>query len=265
MYEWDVGNRKSWKWTKMLGGGNKILGRGSHKKCNRSSYRIVETPKNTNTPFLYTLFQSWEILFAWSYAARNLKIPVICAWSEFDVVVLLAVGRWLVSVSWYLTTSPGCNQRNSWSEFVVVVVVLLAASGWLVSVSWYLTTSPGCNQRNSWSEFVVVVVVLLAASGWLVSVSWYLTTSPGCNQRNSPQHRHAYSTPHDTVHWSRRDRSCGTQKCSQVSQVKPISDQRCSWNKHYSWYYSRCRTCQDGQNIIVLGIVLGACSDTIST
>ena len=231
MYEWDVGNRKSWKWTKMLGGGNKILGRGSHKKCNRSSYRIVETPKNTNTPFLYTLFQSWEILFAWSYAARNLKIPVICAWSEFDVVVLLAVGRWLVSVSWYLTTSPGCNQRNSWPEFVVVVVVLLAASGWLVSVSWYPTTSPGCNQRNS------------------------------------PQHRHAYSTPHDTVHWSRRDRSCGTQKCSQVSQVKPISDQRCSWNKHYSWYYSRCRTYQDGQNIIVLsyGIVLGACSDTIST
>ena len=229
MYEWDVANRKSWKWTKMLVGGNKILGRGSHKKCNRSSYRIVETPKNTNTPFLYTLFQSWEILFAWSYAARNLKIPVICAWSEFDVVVLLAVGRWLVSVSWYLTTSPGCNQRNSWSEFVVVVVVLLAASGWLVSVSWYPTTSPGCNQRNS------------------------------------PQHRHAYSTPHDTVHWSRRDRSCGTQKCSQVSQVKPISDQRCSWNKHYSWYYSRCRTYQDGQNIIVLGIVLGACSDTIST
>ena len=229
MYEWGVGNRKSWKWTKMLVGGNKILGRGSHKKCNRSSYRIVETPKNTNTPFLYTLFQSWEILFAWSYAARNLKIPVICAWSEFDVVVLLAVGRWLVSVSWYLTTSPGCNQRNSWSEFVVVVVVLLAASGWLVSVSWYPTTSPGCNQRNS------------------------------------PQHRHAYSTPHDTVHWSRTDRSCGTQKCSQVSQVKPISDQRCSWNKHYSWYYSRCRTYQDGQNIIVLGIVLGACSDTIST
>ena len=202
MYEWDVGNRKSWKWTKMLGGGNKILGRGSRKKCNRSSYRIVETPKNTNTPFLYTLFQFWEILFAWSYAARNLKIPVICAWSEFDVVVLLAVGRWLVSVSWYLTTSPGCNQRNSWSEFIVVVVVLLAASGWLVSVSWYPTTSPGCNQRNS------------------------------------PQHRHAYSTPHDTVHWSRRDRSCGTQKCSQVSQVKPISDQWCSWNKHYSWYYS---------------------------
>ena len=35
----------------MLGGGNKILGRGSRKKCNRSSYRIVETPKNTNTPF----------------------------------------------------------------------------------------------------------------------------------------------------------------------------------------------------------------------
>ena len=29
--------------------------------------------------FLYTLFQFWEILFAWSYAARNLKIPVICA------------------------------------------------------------------------------------------------------------------------------------------------------------------------------------------
>ena len=230
MYEWDVDNRKSWKWTKMLGGGNKILGRGSRKKCNRSSYRIVETPKNTNTPFLYTLFQFWEILFAWSYAARNLKIPVICAWSEFDVVVLLAVGRWLVSVSWYLTTSPGCNQRNSWSEFVVVVVV-----------------------------------VLLAASGWLVSVSWYPTTSPGCNQRNSPQHRHAYSTPHDTVHWSRRDRSCGTQKCSQVSQVKPISDQRCSWNKHYSCYYSRCRTCQDGQNITVVGIVLGACSDTRST
>ena len=229
MYEWDVGNRKSWKWTKMLGEGNKILGRGSRKKCNRSSYRIVETPKNTNTPFLYTLFQFWEILFAWSYAARNLKIPVICAWSEFHVVVLLAVGRWLVSVSWYLTTSRGCNQRNSWSEFVVVVVVLLAASGWLVSVSWYPTTSPGCNQRNS------------------------------------PQHRHAYSTPHDTVHWSRTDRSCRTQKCSQVSQVKPISDQRCSWNKHYSWYYSRCRTCQDGQNIIVLGIVLGACSDTIST
>ena len=190
MYEWDVGNRKSWTWTKMLGGGNKILGRGSRKKCNRSSYRIVETPKNTNTPFLYTLFQFWEILFAWSYAARNLKIPVIWAWSEFDVVVLLAVGRWLFSVSWYLTTSPGCNQRNSWSEFVVVVV-------------------------------------LLAASGWLVSVSWYPTTSPGCNQRNSPQHRHAYSTPHDTVHWSRTDRSCGAQKCSQVSQVKPISNQWC--------------------------------------
>ena len=152
MYEWEVGNRKSWKWTKMLGGGNKILGRGSHKKCNRSSYRIVETPKNTNTPFLYTLFQFWEILFAWSYAARNLKIPVICAWSEFDVVVLLAVGGWLVSVLWCLTTSPGCNQRNSWSEFVVVVVFfLLAASGWLVSVSWYPTPSPGCNQRNSWS------------------------------------------------------------------------------------------------------------------
>ena len=151
MYEWEVGNRKSWKWTKMLGGGNKILGRGSHKKCNRSSYRIVETPKNTNTPFLYTLVQFWEILFAWSYAARNLKIPVICAWPEFDVVVLLAVGRWLVGVSWYLTTSPGCNQRNSWSEFVVVVVVSLAVSGWLVSVSWYPTTSPGCNQRNSWS------------------------------------------------------------------------------------------------------------------
>ena len=203
------------------------MGRGSHKKCNGSSHRIVETPKNMNTPFLYTLFQFWEILFAWSYAARNLKIPVICAWSEFDVVVLLAVGRWLVSVSWYFTSSPGCNQKNSWSEFVVVV--------------------------------------LLAASGWLVSVSWYPTTSPGCNQRNSPQHRHAYSTPHDTVHWSRRDRSYGAQKCSQVSQVKPISDQRCLWNKHYSWYYPRCRTCQDGQNVIVLGIVLGACSDTIRT
>ena len=174
-----------------------------------------------NTPFLYTLFQFWEILFAWSYAARNLKIPVICAWSEFDVVVLLAVGRWLFSVSWYLTTSPGCNQRNSWSEFVVVVVVvvvvLLAVSGWLVSVSWYPTISPGCNQKNSSSEFVVVVV-LLAVSGWLVSVSWYPTTSSGCNQRNSPQHRDAYSTPHDTLHWSRTDCSCGAQKCSQIQR-----------------------------------------------
>ena len=30
-----------------------------------------------NTPFLCTLFQFWEILFAWSYEARNLKIPLI--------------------------------------------------------------------------------------------------------------------------------------------------------------------------------------------
>ena len=201
-----------------------------------------------NTPFLCTLFQFWEILFAWSYVARNLKIPIISAWSEFVfVVILLADSGWLVSESWYPIRSPGCNQRNSWSEFVVVVV-LLAVSGWLVSISWYPTICPGCNQKNSSSEFVVVVV-LLAASGWPVSVSWYPTTSPGCNQRNSPQHRHAYSTPHDTVHWSRTDRSCGAQKCSQVSQVKPVSDQWCTWNKHYSWYYSRCRTCQDGQNV----------------
>ena len=42
-----------------------------------------------NTPFLCTVFQFWEILFARSYVARNLKIPVVSALSKFVFVVVL--------------------------------------------------------------------------------------------------------------------------------------------------------------------------------